>query len=300
MAGSQPIHLSGPRIPFFLMTRFAIRPDAEILDWSVGAATAKSVLETFRDEAWLAARLELFKSVCVPSVLGQTDQSFVWIVGVASEVPRQWTQMISHASGGRSDVVVVPPGSSLSESRAERWKAREFISARLDSDDAISREYVAEIRSRIKPGHAISLFHGVQLNAGPVSLFHRFSKSNSFSALWTLDNRDVLKLPRHKDIVQEAPLRNVFTFKPHYLVFVHGKNTSRYSFRGLVVFSVKTTLARFNVGRHLTPSVRDQVALVRGTLGGLFDRCVLGFAGLARRRSGRFRSVRADQRGGHG
>jgi hypothetical protein len=67
-----------------------------------------------------------------------------------------------------------------------------------------------------------------------------------------------------------------------------------------VVFSVKTTLARFNVGRHLTPSVRDQVALVRGTLGGLFDRCVLGFAGLARRRSGRFRSVRADQRGGHG
>ena len=296
MADSQPIHLSGPRIPFFLMTRFAIRPDAEILDWSVGAATSKSVLETFRDEAWLAGRLELFKSFCVPSVLGQTDQSFVWIVGVASEIPREWTQRISDASGGRSDVVVVPPGSSLSECRAERWRAREFISARLDSDDAISREYVAEIRKSGKQGHALSLFHGVQLNAGPVSLFHRFSRSNSFSALWTLDNRDVLELGRHKDIAQEAPLRNVFTFKPHYLVFVHGKNTSRYSLRGLVVLSVKTTLARFNMSRNLTPSMRDQIALVRGTLGGLFDRFVLGFAGLARRRSGRFRSPRDNQR----
>lgn len=291
---SSPSSRSG--IPFFLITRFAIRPDSEILDWSVGATANKLVHQRFRDEAWLAGRLELFQSVCVPSVLGQTDQSFVWIVGVASEISRAWRQRILYASGGRAHVVVVPPGRCLSERRRKIWEVREFISARLDSDDAISRDYVAEIRSRIQPGCAISLFHGVQLNAEPRNLFHRFSKSNSFSALWTLDSRDVLELGRHKDIAHEVHLRNVFTLKPHYLVFVHGKNTSRYSLRGLLVVFAKTTLSRFHVDRSLAPSASDQIALVRSSLGGLFDLFLHGLGGLARKCSDWFRPLRHHQR----
>jgi len=241
------------RVPFLLMTRFALRPDAEISDWQGRSAESRST-PRYLDEAWLSERLQCFEQICAPSVRSQKDQGFEWLIGLSSEVPTFWVDKVARVAGERAQLVLVEPEKSFSQARRDLVYGDEFISARLDSDDAISSDFIARVKHRITPGVALCLFHGIQLNKSPRGVFHRFSRSNSFSAFWTLGDRDVFELGRHKDIGAVVPLRNIFTVSPHYLVYVHDLNTSRYSKRGPVVFRPGKVLARFHLPAGFKPS----------------------------------------------
>jgi hypothetical protein len=258
-------------LPFLLMTRFALRPDAEISDWQAPSAESRST-PRYLDEAWLSKRLQWFEQICSPSVRGQGDQSFDWLIGVSSEVSTSWVNRIEIAAGERARILRVDPEFSFSQARRELGYGEEFISARLDSDDAISSDFVARVKNTIAPGWALCLFHGVQLNESPRGLFHRFSRSNSFSAFWTLGGRDVFDLGRHKEIGTSVPLRNSFTLHPCYLVYVHDSNTSRYSKRGPLVFRPSQVLASFRLPPRFRPSFRDQTRLLWSTSMGAIDR----------------------------
>ncbi len=256
-------------LPFLLMTRFALHPDAEIIDW-LGTGGGRPV-RRYLDDVWLSKRFDWFEQICAPSVRGQEDQGFEWLIGLSSEVPTFWVNRLSRVAGGGARILLVEPEASFSEVRRELGHGDEFISARLDSDDAVSSDFIAKVKDRITPGEALCLVHGIQLNESPRGLFHRFSRSNSFSAFWTLGNRDVFELGRHKDIGATVPLRHTLTLRPHYLVYVHDSNTSRYSKRGPFVFRPGRALARFSLPRGFEPSFADQVRLAWSTTMGLLD-----------------------------
>jgi len=53
---------------YVLLTRFAIMPEGELLDWDTGDVMAPK----FLNEDWLSYRLSIFQEICVPSVRNQS------------------------------------------------------------------------------------------------------------------------------------------------------------------------------------------------------------------------------------
>jgi len=225
------------------------------------------------EEEWLSRRFELFQTVCVPSVRAQTDTNFRWIVGIDARVPQWHQRRVEEAIRGIGHIVRVQPGDSFSNCALKGLGVgKDIISARLDSDDALASTFVKKSRRCIRRDEALSLIHGVQLNASPRSLRHSFSTSNSFSLLWSRNGTNVLELGRHKEIGNNVRIRNRLTLTPLYMVLAHDINTSTYAVRGLPVCLVRRALARFQIEHALRPSARDQRLLAWRTLGGMFDK----------------------------
>jgi hypothetical protein len=109
--------------------------------------------ETGIDSAWLSHRFALFERFCLPSVAGQSEKDFHWILLVSDRTPREWLARLM------SDVALVPSPAAIllvdhysekffvsaMHDRLERSVDR-VVSTRLDNDDAIARDYLADVR----------------------------------------------------------------------------------------------------------------------------------------------------------
>jgi hypothetical protein len=117
------------------------------------------------DEAWLRRRLELFDLVCAPSVGAQTSDEFVWIAFVAPESPR-WLRDQLRASAPTAAICDARGTGDPDCFRAvvpEHLDGTRWITSRLDSDDAIARDFMARARAHAQPGY-IAFRNGAHLD----------------------------------------------------------------------------------------------------------------------------------------
>jgi hypothetical protein len=105
------------------------------------------------DSAWLTHRFELFEKICLPSVASQSERNYHWILLVSDRTPPKFMARLM------ADLALVPSPSTVllvreySEqffnaailSLLERAVDR-VVSTRLDNDDAIARDYLAQVR----------------------------------------------------------------------------------------------------------------------------------------------------------
>jgi hypothetical protein len=101
------------------------------------------------DDKWLTHRKSLFMKCCLPSVLNQVDQDFVWIIGfsdkfhdetVLGALPKNAKPLFCRSSDDFYRQI-----SSLVE--AETTSEQIIISSRLDNDDAIAWDFVKLINN---------------------------------------------------------------------------------------------------------------------------------------------------------
>lgn len=128
------------KVQHFLQTRFSVKD----VSWA---------WESFPAE-WLESRVALFEAYCLPSVAAQTNREFEWLVYCdESTDPAVRAQLESHRGEAPLRVVVTGEGhdpldatGALIESDTEL-----VLSTRLDSDDALHRDYVAAAQAYVEP-----------------------------------------------------------------------------------------------------------------------------------------------------
>src|SRR5271156_1516668 len=128
------------KIAQFLLTRF--NPTVKFASKDIGI-----------DSAWLSHRFELFEKICLPSVASQIERNFHWVLLVSDRTPRQFIVRLM------DDLASVP--SPVSMLLVPNYSEQSFITAiinclehavdrvvttRFDNDDAIARDYMADVR----------------------------------------------------------------------------------------------------------------------------------------------------------
>ena len=106
------------------------------------------------NEKWLEHRFALFENFCLPSVLAQRELNFYWLILMDARTPERWMDRLKEA------LKPLPLARILTADRytgeiyvneikriaAERSVTR-VVTTRLDNDDAIANDYMANILS---------------------------------------------------------------------------------------------------------------------------------------------------------
>lgn len=249
-----------PRVHHLLLTRFNVRhPELE------GDAESRGL-----EQNWLRHRTPLFESLCAPSVAGQTERNFKWLVFVHPDTPRDFLVRIQAAiAGARGTLVRVPEASpdSVLEHIGSVSTGDIVLTSRLDNDDALSRSHVERLQRASGPlPFAANFPWGYQLRRdGTVRLSRHLSNpfigyfervgSVPLQTVWGFNHR---QLPPHAALIQLGR-------SPAWLVSIHDRNIANPQRSGLIV-PRRVVLERFSVAPEVVadPSLGQiGVSLVR-------------------------------------
>jgi hypothetical protein len=139
-------------------------------------------------EGWLRDRVELFERYCLPSVRGQTNQQFHWLVYLDPESPtwlKDWIARLSsegtftplfRASVSRQELV----SDLRSMSGAHR---SELLTTNLDNDDALADDFVERLQRADPPARATAIYLCDGLIKSGNRLFRRTDRRNAFCSV---------------------------------------------------------------------------------------------------------------------
>lgn len=193
----------------------------------------------FTDE-WLAYRWGFFRDGLAASLASQTVRDFTWLVFFDAGSP-EWL---------REEVADLAPGLFTPVWFDEAWvhepiqrvvdgvSSRDhLITTRVDSDDALSRHFVADVQAHFDHQESlyVNLMCGVQLDRS-LQLFHAAFVENGFISY--IERRIPGELPRtvfwcmaHEESSSFGPVRNVVG-PVRWMQVIHGGNLAN-SVRGL-------------------------------------------------------------------
>lgn len=186
---------------------------------------------------WLQGRFDLFERYCLPSVAEQSDRDFEWIILFDDHTP-DWARR--KIDSYRQIVPFRPVFTPMFPGR--KWAAftrmvigpaqegRTVVTSNLDSDDGLSSNYVARLRSVVRAEnqarpYAINFENGLILHRG-AGYWHRH-RHNAFTnlveddgpAMRTSNSVDHMILFDVVPVVQERG-------PPAWLQVIHGRNVS--------------------------------------------------------------------------
>lgn len=147
------IELYGKKVVHFVFTRFNLDYRNRIAKWSKD----NTVYLTQRGgsfgtpDEWLRHRVELFRKYCYPSVVGQSNRNFIWLLTCDPETPTEFTDILSKF---RSEDVIFR--GLFGEERCAEDIIRSIadgvdilITSRVDNDDALHVNYVEQLQTRL-------------------------------------------------------------------------------------------------------------------------------------------------------
>ena len=131
-----------PPLHHFVLTNFNVHIPGVTSDRSGGPV---------RTREWLDGRVVLFETFCLPSMAGQTCQAFEWLICVDEETPADIRERIGR---WRKSVNLTPVWheSHIHTLIAERVGCGPSVvlTTRLDSDDALQKQFVAVMQGEAR------------------------------------------------------------------------------------------------------------------------------------------------------
>lgn len=179
---------------------------------------------------WLVKRVDLFERFCLPSVIAQTDQDFVWIVYFDPNSPvwlkgkiEFWQHYDRFHPVFRSRVSLAEKQCDIASRLAPRPR---LITANLDNDDGLASDFVARLKWApiTTPRCAVTIGQGLIL-AGD-RLYRHQDRHNAFCAVsesW--HNPHTCWSHPHTLLAQAMP-SVILGGPPGWLQVVHGDNVS--------------------------------------------------------------------------
>jgi hypothetical protein len=192
------------------------------------------------DTEWLNKRFKLFEDFCYPSVYGQSNQNFKWLVFFDQDTPEFFKEKIKKYSEWENFIPVYTdcvfqegefPKKLIELIMSQTKKSEYLITIRIDNDDAICKSYIQKIQDNFnkQENEGINFLYGYQLYQG--KLYLDFSMGNHFISLiekYDVDNEDSLKTVfcRHHSNLYEVCNVKIIKDKPTWLEVIHGNNIS--------------------------------------------------------------------------
>ena len=144
--------------------------------------------ELYLDPEWLAVRLGLLEHYTAPALAAQTDGDFVWLMLVSPDTPEAVLARIAKLAAAVPQLRVAPVKRNLSQKKLITSlfpDAGFIISARLDTDDAVSPDYIAAIRRHLTGDRFafVNFDNGLMLDREFGCVYRRRYYSNPFIAV---------------------------------------------------------------------------------------------------------------------
>jgi|SRR5687768_1766534 len=144
-----------------------------------------------RTEDWELKRLPLFEKFCVPSVAGQTNQNFTWLIYCDPATSSEIMQLIKKALQAITnyEVIFVEGFDAMLDHLKHKvaYASTPFvISSRLDNDDGLGKNYVQFVQTNFVPEDHVILnqLGGINYNhLYGILTFHHYYARNSFISL---------------------------------------------------------------------------------------------------------------------
>jgi hypothetical protein len=227
----------------FILTRFAV-----VMPYPYPSRLA--------DPAWLTERFRLLQSFALPSVAAQSSP-VTWLLGVDASVPVWAHERLNTIVARLSAFVVTTDGDRLGWAEAVREILRPhagqpIITTRLDSDDAIARDFSARVREVSRPA-VITFKNGAQLDRRSGTANHLVEPANPFLSLVSVDGQSILDAVPQHHILQGTFDLIVLKGRPAWLQVVHGGNLANFVFRGQKPISRRRVLEWFPVAPSAVP-----------------------------------------------
>jgi hypothetical protein len=184
---------------------------------------------------WMRHRFQLFDQFCYPSVQAQTNSQFKWMVFFDSATPAEFRAQIARYAQWENFIPCYIEDTLSMETFAERkeallgehiGQAEHVITSWLDNDDALCKDYVAEVQ-RLFTGQSfefLNFTNGYTFNIQRNKLYKRKYRANPFISL--IEQRANFKTvwcASHMKLASLGEFTQVET-KPMWLQVIHGKN----------------------------------------------------------------------------
>ncbi|NHE56241.1 glycosyltransferase [Cyclobacterium plantarum] len=114
-------------------------------------------VKLFNLQSWLDYRFNIFYATCLPSIMSQTNQKFIWYIFLDIETPQKYINELHSIIKGHLNIVVLLKEGSFSNVLEHARNSildlgvesfNYLITTRIDSDDMIHKEYINEIQKR--------------------------------------------------------------------------------------------------------------------------------------------------------
>lgn len=158
--------------------------------------TSKSEKEA---AAWMDYRLKIFDTFCYPSIVGQTNQNFTWLILFDAKTPKYHRQIIAKYKRITPIYYIRNPQHSLQDIVMKTIKhsrnpdAEYIITTRIDVDDMISSNFIQQIQLLIPKEDNVQLVFslGYVLQIHPNILMERDYTYNQFPSYIEKNTKDI-------------------------------------------------------------------------------------------------------------
>mmetsp|Transcript_23946 Transcript_23946/g.61698 ORF Transcript_23946/g.61698 Transcript_23946/m.61698 type:complete len:606 (+) Transcript_23946:70-1887(+) len=132
---------------------------------AVHVVVTRVLLGQASEPALVDARVRLFSSVCAPSIKRQRDARFVWLVYADPELPARAQRQLVAATASHGYIYLLFTrelvhlrsvsaqlrfvADAVGEQLSGLERLDRYISTRLDSDDALHADYLAQVQARL-------------------------------------------------------------------------------------------------------------------------------------------------------
>lgn len=216
--------------------------------------------DLFNEESWLDYRFDIFYNTCLPSMINQTNQEFIWFIYLDIETPKKYIEAVKNKIEGKQNVIVLLKagsfGSVLQHAKdsildfgVERFDY--LITTRIDSDDMIHSDYINEIQKRFN----YQKYASINFNKGFVYdlrfklLGTAINKSNPFiSVIEKVDPLGFFKTVfhiEHSKFIFEKERIEITGGEPMWAMTIHDLNIDTNFYGNPKLFSISPDIGGF-------------------------------------------------------
>lgn len=213
----------------------------------------------YLDTSWLQERFNAFENFCYPSIKEQTKKDFKWIVFFDVDTPQLFKERISSYKDCKeftpAFVNCIYNDNEAIPAEAKKKVLNELdvhhdyvLTTRLDSDDALGKDFVKIIQNNFieENGVSLNLIYGYVLYDKKLYL-RRYDQGNPFiSLVENVENFKGAFQKSHQHLHEVGRMKNIkLKSKPSWLQVCHKKN----------IFQTRPLVFKYTMNQSLRCSI---------------------------------------------
>ena len=175
------------------------------------------------NEQKLDQRIKIFNYITKPSIEAQTYQNYEWIFFISQDLPEKYKDILKRIKKSRCIII----NTYKDIDREDYFDEEEYISIRLDDDDAIHPKYLENIKDFNKENEIVAPYHGklFSLNEDKTIQAQNFANDYSIKSCGVgCYKKNIHSLGNHSSLHQRFPV-NLVKDKNMFFISV-GEHTS--------------------------------------------------------------------------